>query len=203
LAKSPEEGETQMPIDALLVGLIVLLICGAGMMYLYMRITFYERKGSTMESVLVDLRMAIDSLMHTVHRAPSPIAPQPEDMPQEVSASAPVPLDATEAETLPEENFYSSVLDLAHEEAKPEEQVVQGSQAEPLDTMTKNDLIAEAEKRGVRAKKSMSRNEILNLLRSASAPSNNNMTAGAENASSAAALDGGVIDLGQDSSSLD
>jgi len=29
------------------------------------------------------------------------------------------------------------------------------------------------------------------------------MTAGAENASSAAALDGGVVDLGQDSSSLD
>ncbi len=187
-----------MPIDALLVGLIVLLICGAGMMYLYMRISFYERKGSTMESVLVDLRMAIDSLMHTVHRAPSPIAPQPEAEPQEVSASAPVPLDSTEAETLPEENFYSSVLNLAHEEAgKPE------SQVEPLDTMTKNDLIAEAEKRGVRAKKSMSRNEILTLLRSASAPSNNSMTAGAENASSAAALDGGVIDLGQDSSSLD
>jgi hypothetical protein len=194
-----------MPIDALLVGLIVLLICGAGMMYLYMRITFYERKGSTMESVLVDLRMAIDSLMHTVHRAPSPISPQPEGMeqphaePQEVAASAPVPLDSTEAETLPEENFYSSVLDLAHEEAgKPET-----SQAEPLDTMTKNDLIAEAEKRGVRAKKSMSRNEILNLLRSAGAPSNNTMTAGADNASSAAALDGGVVDLGQDSSSLD
>jgi hypothetical protein len=194
-----------MPIDALLVGLIVLLICGAGMMYLYMRITFYERKGSTMESVLVDLRMAIDSLMHTVHRAPSPISPQPDGMeqpheiqPQEVSASAPVPLDSTEAETLPEENFYSSVLDLAHEEAgKPD------SQVEPLDTMTKNDLIAEAEKRGVRAKKSMSRNEILTLLRSASAPSNNSMTAGAENASSAAALDGGVVDLGQDSSSLD
>jgi len=194
-----------MPIDALLVGLIVLLICGAGMMYLYMRITFYERKGSTMESVLVDLRMAIDSLMHTVHRAPSPIAPQPEGMdqpheiqPQEVSASAPVPFDSTEAESLPEENFYSSVLNLAHEEAgKPE------SQVEPLDTMTKNDLIAEAEKRGVRAKKSMSRNEILSLLRSAGAPSNNSMTAGAENASSAAALDGGVVDLGQDSSSLD
>jgi len=191
-----------MPIDALLVGLIVLLICGAGMMYLYMRITFYERKGSTMESVLVDLRMAIDSLMHTVHRTPSPISPQPDGMeqpqPQEVPASAPVPLDSTEAETLPEENFYSSVLDLAHEEAKPET-----SQAEPLDTMTKNDLIAEAEKRGVRAKKSMSRNEILSLLRSAGAPSNNSMTAGAENASSAAALDGGVVDLGQDSSSLD
>ena len=140
--------------------------------------------------------------MHTVHRAPSPIAPQPEAheiQPQEVPASAPVPLDATETETLPEENFYSSVLDLAHEEAgKPET-----SQAEPLDTMTKNDLIAEAEKRGVRAKKSMSRNEILNLLRSAGAPSNNTMTAGADNASSAAALDGGVVDLGQDSSSLD
>jgi hypothetical protein len=200
-----------MPIDALLVGLIVLLICGAGMMYLYMRITFYERKGSTMESVLVDLRMAIDSLMHTVHRTPSPISPQPDGMeqahgmeqpheiqPQEVPASAPVPLDSTEAETLPEENFYSSVLNLAHEEAgKPE------SQVEPLDTMTKNDLIAEAEKRGVRAKKSMSRNEILSLLRSAGTPSNNSMTAGAENASSAAALDGGVVDLGQDSSSLD
>lgn len=189
-----------MPIDALLVGLIVLLICGAGMMYLYMRITFYERKGSMMESVLVDLRMAIDSLMHTVHKVPSPISPQPmpDVEPQEVQASAPVPLDSTEAETLPEENFYSSVLDLAHEEAKPDT-----SQAEPLGSMTKNDLIAEAEKRGVRAKKSMSRNEILSLLRSAAPVPNSAMTAGAENASSASALDGTAVDLGQDSSSLD
>lgn len=201
-----------MPLDALLVGLVVLLICGAAIFYLYMRISFYERKGSMMETVIVDLRMAIDSLMHSVHSVPTPISPSAPHM--EVSAA--VPLESTESENIPEDKFYSSVLDLAHEEATVEEGVTldklvesvpvknEGADSD-LETLNKTELLALAEKKGLRAKKSSSRTDLLTLLRRSSPIANSEMTAGVENGSgsgSAAALDGSVVDLGQDVTSL-
>ncbi|NBO71153.1 MAG: hypothetical protein EBU66_11115 [Bacteroidetes bacterium] len=201
-----------MPLDALLVGLVVLLICGAAIFYLYMRISFYERKGSMMETVIVDLRMAIDSLMHSVHSVPTPISPSAPHM--EVSPA--VPLESTESENIPEDKFYSSVLDLAHEEATVEEEVTldklvesvpvknEGADSD-LETLNKTELLALAEKKGLRAKKSSSRTDLLTLLRRSSPIANSEMTAGVENGSgsgSAAALDGSVVDLGQDVTSL-
>ena len=202
-----------MPFDALIVGLIVLLICGAAIFYLYMRISFYERKGSMMESVIVDLTVAIDSLMSSGHgggSAPVPISPTPEPA-APVELAAPAPVESSEDENIPEEGFYSSVLEQAHESA-PEgvtlEKVMETLDAEEvaepdLDAMTKNDLLALAEKRGLRAKKSASRNEVLNLLRRSNPLQNSGLTTGAENGSAAAALDGSVVDLGQGGSSLE
>lgn len=202
-----------MPFDALIVGLIVLLICGAAIFYLYMRISFYERKGSMMESIIVDLKVAIDSLMSSGQgggAAPVPISPTPEEA-APVELSAPVPLESSEAENIPEEGFYSSVLEQAHN-AAPEgvtlEKVMETLDAEEvsepdLDAMTKNDLLALAEKRGLRAKKSASRNEILSLLRRSNPLQNSGLTTGTDNGSTAAALDGSVVDLGQGGSSLE
>ena len=199
-----------MPFDALIVGLIVLLICGAAIFYLYMRISFYERKGSMMESVIVDLKVAIDSLMSSGQGgggAPVPISPTPE---QVAPVEPPAPVESSETENIPEESFYSSVLEQAHE-AAPEgvtlEKVMETLDAEAsepdLDAMTKNDLLALAEKRGLRAKKSASRNEVLSLLRRSNPLQNSGLTTGADNGSTAAALDGSVVDLGQGGSSLE
>ena len=200
-----------MQIDALIVGLVVLVVCGAAFFYLYMRISFYERKGSMMESVIVDLKMAIDSLMSTGFRggASIPVSPTPEDAP--VQLSGPIPLESSESEPIPEESFYSSVLEQAHEEAETSEDgaaVTVGPEVPDanteFETMTKNDLLAEAEKRGLRARKNMNRTDLLTLLRRSVPLPNTGMTAGAENVSgSAAALDGSVVDLGQDATSLE
>ena len=192
-----------MPIDSLIVGLIVLLICGAAFFYLYMRISFYERKGSMMESVIVDLKMAIDSLLVTGQGgggAPVPISPPPEVPEPPVELSGPIPLDSSESEPIPDENFYSSVLEQAHDETAPVTE-----EAEPdLDALTKTDLVTLAENRGLRVKKSMNRNEILSLLRRSTPFQNTNPTAGAENVSeSASTLDGGDVDLGKSGASLD
>jgi hypothetical protein len=197
-----------MPYDSLIIGLIVLFVCAAACFYLYMRISFIERKGGMMESVIVDLKMAIDSLMNSGMgggHAPIPISPQPN-----VQLSAPAPLDPTESEPIPEESFYSSVLEQAHEEATVPaeapagislEKAMEGlteTVAEPeLDSMTKNDLLAEAEKRGLRAKKSSSREQLLTLLRRAAPLQNSDNTPGADG-NGAASLDGSVnVDLGQ------
>ena len=191
-----------MPIDSLIVGLIVLLICGAAFFYLYMRISFYERKGSMMESVIVDLKMAIDSLLVNGQGggAPVPISPPPEVPEPPVELSGPIPLDSSESEPIPDENFYSSVLEQAHDETAPETQEAQPD----LDTLSKSDLTTLAENRGLRVKKSMNRNEILGLLRRSTPFQNTNPTAGAENVSeSASTLDGGDVDLGKSGASLD
>jgi hypothetical protein len=196
-----------MSYDSLIIGLIVLFICAAACFYLYMRISFIERKGGMMESVIVDLKMAIDSLMNSGMgggHAPIPISPQPN-----VQLSAATPLDATESEPIPEESFYSSVLEQAHEAAVPAEapagisleKAMEGlteNVAEPeLDSMTKTDLLAEAEKRGLRAKKSSSREQLLTLLRRAAPLQNSDNTPGADG-NGAASLDGVTnVDLGQ------
>jgi hypothetical protein len=196
-----------MSYDSLIIGLIVLFICAAACFYLYMRISFIERKGGMMESVIVDLKMAIDSLMNSGMgggHAPIPISPQPN-----VQLSAATPLDATESESIPEESFYSSVLEQAHEAAVPAEapagisleKAMEGlteTVAEPeLDSMTKTDLLAEAEKRGLRAKKSSSREQLLTLLRRAAPLQNSDNTPGADG-NGAASLDGVTnVDLGQ------
>ena len=199
-----------MQIDALIVGLVVLVVCGAAFFYLYMRISFYERKGSMMESVIVDLKMAIDSLMSSGFRggASIPVSPTPEEAP--VQLSGPVPLEMSESEPIPEESFYSSVLEQAHEEVDISEDATETVGPEipeaktDIDTMPKNDLLAEAEKRGLRARKNMNRTDLLTLLRRSVPLTNTGMTAGAENVSgSAAALDGSVVDLGQDATSLE
>ena len=198
-----------MPYDSLIIGLIVLFICAAACFYLYMRISFIERKGGMMESVIVDLKMAIDSLMNSGMgggHAPIPISPQPA-----VQLSAPAPLGPAESEPIPEEGFYSSVLEQAHEEAAAPAEAAEGislekamegltetAAAEPeLDSMTKNDLLAEAEKRGLRAKKSSSREQLLTLLRRSAPLQNSGNTPGADG-NGAASVDGSVnVDLGQ------
>lgn len=201
-----------MQIDALIVGLVVLVVCGAAFFYLYMRISFYERKGSMMESVIVDLKMAIDSLMSTGFRggASIPVSPAPEEAP--VQLSGPVPLEMSESEPIPEESFYSSVLEQAHDEVETSEETatetvgpdIPADANTDFETMTKNDLLAEADKRGLRARKNMNRTDLLTLLRRSVPLPNTGMTAGAENVSgSAAALDGSVVDLGQDATSLE
>ena len=204
-----------MPYDALIMSLIVLFVCAAACFYLYMRISFIERKGSMMESVIVDLKMAIDSLMNSGMGgggSPIPISPQPR-----VALSAPAPLDSSESETIPEEGFYSSVLEQAHEEAvvapvedasggisleKAMEGLEVAPQSDELEGLNKADLLALAEKKGLRAKKSLTREQLLDLLRRSAPLQNSATTAGTDvpgsGANGASSLDGsGTVDMGQ------
>lgn len=210
-----------MPIDALIIGLIVLLICSSACFYLYMRLTFAERKVAMMESLVLDLKMMMDQILTSGAGGGSP-AP--------ISHAEP-PTDV-ESEPVPEDNFYSSVLEQAHEETleggSPQEgvnldKVMEGlSEAEPvviptaeedkLDDLTRADLLSLAEKRGLRAKKNSNREQLLSLLRRASPLQNSGVTTGTENVSGSlgsgfqdgASLEGSVhVDLGQGGAALE
>jgi len=195
--------------ESLIVGLIVLLLCGAACFYMYVRMTFLEKKFVVMESILVDLRVAMDSLMmEHMNQPAAPIAVTPG-----VGLPPPVPIDSPEAEAVPEENFYSSVLEQAHEkEGAQEGQTVDAvlesfettaapTEEQPvkqnLDSMTRAELAALAESKGLRVKRSMNRGEVLTLLRRVDPAQNEALATGEENVSGSA---GGLQQLG---SSLD
>lgn len=204
--------------ESLIVGLIVLLLCGTAFFYIYVRTTFLEKKFLVMESILVDLRVAMDSLMmeHVSH-PPAPIATTPG-----VKFASPVEAPS-DSEAVPEETFYSSVLEQAHEkedtqEGQSADAVLESFDAQPpapvaeqppkanLDSMTRVELAALAESKGIRVKRSMNRGEVLSLLRRVDPTQNQSLATGAENVSGStegsqqlgSSLDGGQpLDMDQ------
>ena len=180
--------------ESLIIGLIVLLLCGAACFYMYVRMTFLEKKFVVMESILVDLRVAMDSLMMEHMTQPAaPIAVTPG-----VELPPPVPVNSSEGEAIPEENFYRSVLEQAQEKEEAQEgqtvdavlesfeataSPVEPPPAKDLDSMTRAELVTLAESKGLRVKRSMNRGEVLTLLRRVDPTQNEGLATGAENVS--------------------
>jgi len=218
-----------MQTDSLIVGLIVLLLCGAACFYLYIRLSYVEKKASMLESLGLEVKMGLDSLMHEAQqmnqRGPMPISPGPMH-----AMSAPVALDATEAEVIPEEEFYSSVLAQATENTSGATAAVQPftevedasatvaaavaptASSPDYDSMTRPEMQKLAEERGLRVRKNMSRGEMVAVLRRSDAAQNQPTETGAENVSGSsgavfqtgASLDGDYsVDLGQGGANLE
>jgi hypothetical protein len=103
-----------MPIESILIGAIVTILFGAICFYLYTRISYTEKKLSMMESILVDVKMAMDSIM--VEGLPAPIPMNTMYAPSGGAGMGPgAPVESADA--IPEEKFYSSVLEEAHADA--------------------------------------------------------------------------------------
>jgi len=219
--------------EALIIGLVTLLLCGAVCFYMYVRLSFLEKKVTVMESILVDVRVALDSIMMEHHHQPPPV---PLSHTPGAQLSAPAPLDPSESEVIPEENFYSSVLAQAHEQAEEKTEVVEeGVTAEKalesfeetttkdvpvvatsigpnIDAMTRKELLTLAESKGLRVPKSANRGEVLSILRRSNPTQNDSVTTGTENVSGSAgntlqagaSLDGSVpVDLDQNGATLE
>ena len=219
--------------ESLIIGLVTLLLCSAFSFYIYVRLSFLEKKVTVMESILVDVRVALDSIMMEHHHPPVPISHTPG-----AELSAPAPLDASESETIPEENFYSSVLAQAHTQDDKGEGVTEGVTAEKalesfeetaqppevapaapvtsvgpnIDAMTRQELVSLAESKGLRVKRSSSRTEVLALLRRSNPAQNDTGSTGTENVSGSAgntlqagaSLDGSVsVDLDKNGAALE
>ena len=219
--------------EAIIIGLVVLLLSVAISFYIYARLSFLEKKVSVMESILVDVRVALDSIMseHMHHPPPAPISYTPG-----VQLSTPAPIQPSETETVPEENFYSSVLEQAHDKV-PQDGVTAEKALESfdddksapadttnvvvtstssvgpnIDAMTRQELVSLAESKGLRVKRSLNRAEVLALLRRSNPTQNDSVSTGTENVSGSAgntlqagaSLDGSVpVDLDQNGASLE
>lgn len=204
--------------EALIIGLVVLLLCGAMSFYMYVRLTFLEKKVTVMESILVDVRVALDTVMME-HNPPPPV---PISHTPGAQLSAPAPLDPSESEAIPEENFYSTVLEQAHEkeensdatsepvpagEVSSEAVASASTVVEPnYDAMTRKELAALAEKKGLRVKRDMNRSDVLSLLRRSNPTENDQVSTGTENVSGpvGASLDGSLpVDLANNGAELE
>jgi hypothetical protein len=142
------------------IGVLLLLIFGAISFYLYSRINYTEKRMSLMENMLLDIKVGLQ--MTTKEEA--------EFIPEPVGA--PTPMETEEAEVLPEEEtYYQSVLQQAQAHA-PEAEVApepavqqQASVTLNYESMTKDELIALAEKRGVKMGKRPGRKDLIAALR--------------------------------------
>lgn len=150
------------------IGILLLLIFGAVSFYLYSRINYTEKRMGLMENMLLDIKMGLESM----HKEEPEFVPEP--------VGAPRPMESSEAEPLPEEEtYYQSVLAQAGEneaavteteaetEAEGTEAVHEEKPAVSMnyESMTKDDLIALAEKRGVKVGKRPGRKDLIAALK--------------------------------------
>ena len=100
--------------ESIIIGVMLFLLFGAASIYLYSVINHHEKKLSMMESLLIDMRMAMDSLLTEDGHNPAPIPITTGGVP--AAPPAPVASDGEEGD----EKFYSSVLEQAAANAEEE-----------------------------------------------------------------------------------
>jgi hypothetical protein len=191
--------------ESIIVGVALLILLGATAFYLYSRVAYTEKRLGLMESMLVDIKMTLEGMLQEEGDSGGAIPirggqPAPETISVLPQPGVPLEGDAT-VEVLPEESFYSAVLEQAHEGSGEGESAGVPSDAVPAaftepaaaaldalptipgetnyDSMSRSDLVTEAERRGLRVPKRTGRGELINLLRRSDADQNRSAQAGA------------------------
>jgi len=153
--------------DVLIVTALFLVLLGALSFYFYSRMLFSERKMGLIESILLDIKMNME--MEDERRVRNTMYPVP---PAEKPVVNPNIAGQVEAEEL-ETEYYNSVIETAVTEPIISE-VVPDAAVEvavvPVvnyEADSREDLIALAEKRGLRVTKRMAKPTIIAVLREA------------------------------------
>ena len=190
--------------ESLMVGALLLVLFGAACFYLYTRLAYAEKRIGFMETILMDIKLAMEAEEEMAAaaaagaRGSGPAAPAPE-----FAAPAHLaPFEPKEVEDVAggEQEYYKSVLSSVEERAVEtanadgaqgtnldeleatagsrfpgEEEAPVVAAAAPVvrpavagpnyDNMSKKELEALAEKRGIRVTKRQGRAEIISLLR--------------------------------------
>jgi hypothetical protein len=119
--------------DAVMVGVILTLVFGAIIFYLYNRLSMTERKMGLFEGVLTDLKMMLDSAPFA--SGPPPAMYEFEPTPEYLNAiSGPVPLQKDDVEEVSADEDYQQTLEQALEGAAATE-ALEGSGANSSDAM--------------------------------------------------------------------
>jgi len=163
--------------ESIAVGVLLMLIFGSAAIYLYSRITYTEKRLSMMESLLVDIKMMIES---TEQHGP-PVLPVASVHTPHVKAPAPVQQEAEVEAEAEDESVYTSVLEQAPTDVSgtPVDPPTEASKVGPnYDAMTRTELVALLEQRGGRTTKRSSRGEIINMLRKLDSSKNEAVVSG-------------------------
>jgi hypothetical protein len=154
--------------ESLTVGILLTLVFGAIFFYLYTRVAYTEKRLSLIESILLDIKMSTENMMRE----------EPEYAPEPVTE--PEPLETKEVEALPEEEYYQNILQAAGSEEEGETknvEIVAGARNSApsnvivnklsvnYESMTKDELKSECDKRNIKYRKNSGRNDLINALR--------------------------------------
>lgn len=160
--------------DSLTVGLVLTLIFGALVFYLYTRIGQVEKRVSLTENILLDLKMATENTLMAMS-PPSYASAHEHGHVQEVerveAVSSPEPMKDEEVEEVDEEQFYKSVLDQAAQ--KPMETPVTTTATlestakleVSYESMTLKELKDEAKRKGVKVGANPHKKDIIDALK--------------------------------------
>jgi len=100
--------------DALIVGAVLIILVGALGFYLLSRLAYVEKKMGLMEAVLIDIKMALESIEQEQEHLPPPVPQAP--LPASAVMGAPGSMESSVAKVEVDDKFYNSVLDQVHEE---------------------------------------------------------------------------------------
>ena len=166
--------------ESITIGLLLALVFGALFFYLYSRIAYTEKRISLMENILLDIKMNQEQMpmhfiphippninFHDISRVPivvnRPIHSEPEPYKETVleSLDKPVVIDPVS------EEIYTEALNNAHNEALKEETPVAAPTKLSVnyESMTKEELVEVAKKRGLRTGNKPGREKLLQLIR--------------------------------------
>jgi len=110
--------------DALMIGIVLTLVFGAVIFYLYNRLSMTERKLGLFEGILTDLKVLMDSAPFSMapqahqHNDMSQFEPSPEYL---NAISGPIPLQKEDVEDVTPEDEYQQTLEQALEQAAASE----------------------------------------------------------------------------------
>ena len=203
--------------DALMVGIILTLVFGSIIFYLYNRLSMTERKMGLFEGVLTDLKIMMDSAPYASGPPPGMMAFEP--TPEYLNAiSGPIPLQKDEVEDVAADEEYQQTLEQAmgskSESSTPMPYrtlqidelggpATQGLSAinvtklsPDLDSMTVKELQALAKQKSITVPAGTRRKDLIELLKGDSKPIQGTLLAPAELDAEADTLEGPETTMG-------
>lgn len=176
--------------DALMIGIVLTLVFGAVIFYLYNRLSMTERKMGLVEGVLTDLKIMMDAAPfvteHTHQERPSmqEFEPSPEYL---NAISGPFPLKEEEVEDVSEEE-YKQAMEQPYKSLQIDElagvpvtatNAISVTKLSPdLDGMTLKELQALAKQKGLTIAAGSRRKAIIDLLKGADSNGANTVVQG-------------------------
>ena len=154
--------------ESLTIGLLLAIVFGALFFYMYTRVTYNEKRVSLMENILLDIKMNQEQQpLHVLPPIPQNISFHETVTHEE---ETPTTFEIIEAEE-EEEEEYTELLNQVHEEVAQEEVKKEEVKVEEVtnkyDSMTKEELVELAKKRGLRAGNRPGREKLISLLEKA------------------------------------
>lgn len=165
--------------DALMIGVILTLVFGAVIFYLYNRLMMTERKMGLFEGILTDIKIMMDAAPYSSSPSECQVNHQMQDFeptPEYLNAiSGPFPLKEDEVDEVVSEDDYKQVMEEATKSLKIDEiagapitatNAINVTKLSPdLEIMTIRELQALAKEKGITVPAGSRKKDLINLLK--------------------------------------